>query len=163
MQGDILFDAVLEPNPPLGSRGVMAVLGAVALISFCAGLMFLLQGAWPVTPFFGADVALLGWAFAATQRASRRRERLLVSHDRVIVERLMPDGRKSSEELNPYWLRVDHDDPEQVGAELALVLRGRRCVIGSFLGAAERASLAAALREALQQARNAPAGIGPPA
>jgi uncharacterized membrane protein len=156
MRGDILFDAVLEPNPPLGVRGIVAVLGAAALISLCAGLMFVLQGAWPVTPFLGADVALLGWAFAATVRASRRRERLIVSHDRVLVERLAPDGQIRSEELNPYWLHVDHDDPEKLGAELALVIRNRRCVIGSFLGAEERASLAAALREALHQARNAP-------
>ena len=157
MAGEILFDAVLEPNPPLGRRGVFAVLGGVAFISLCAGLMFLLQGAWPVTPFFGADVALLGWAFSACFRAARKRERLVVTRERVVVERLAANGRISSEELNPYWLRVEHEDPEKTGAELALVIRNRRCVVGSFLGAEERASLAAALRGALHEVRSAPA------
>src|SRR5215213_7339799 len=99
MAGKILFDAVLEPNPPLKPRGVYAVLGAVALLSLCAGVMFLLQGAWPVTPFLGADVALLGWAFSAAYKASRRRERLIVTHGRVTIERIAPDGRASTEEL----------------------------------------------------------------
>ena len=57
------------------------------------------------------------------------------------------------EEINPYWLRVEHDDPELMGAELALVSRGRRWIVGSCLGAQERASLADALRRALREAR----------
>ena len=40
-----------------------------------------------------------------------------------------------------------------MGCELALVSRGRRWIVGSFLGAEERASLAAALRRALSEAR----------
>jgi uncharacterized membrane protein len=57
------------------------------------------------------------------------------------------------EDLNPYWLHVEHHDPEHVGAELALVSRGKRWVVGRFLGAGERASLADALRAALGEAR----------
>jgi len=42
---------------------------------------------------------------------------------------------------------------ELVGCELALVSRNRRWIVGSFLGAEERASLADALRRALREAR----------
>jgi uncharacterized membrane protein len=65
------------------------------------------------------------------------------------------NGRARRQELNPYWLRVDHDDPERIGCELALVSRDKRWVVGSFLGAEERASLAEALRRALREAREA--------
>ena len=62
-------------------------------------------------------------------------------------------GKIVREEINPYWLRVDHDDPELIGAELALVSRKQRWIVGSFLGADERAALADALRHALREAR----------
>ena len=149
----VFFDAVLEPNRPLGVKGHAAVLGFVALVSLIAGTLFVLQGAWPVTPFFGADVALLALAMNASVRASRRRERLTLTPQRLLIERISPNGAARREELNPYWLRVDHEDPELMGCELALVSRGRRWIVGSFLGAEERATLAAALRRALSEAR----------
>jgi uncharacterized membrane protein len=43
-----------------------------------------------------------------------------------------------------------------LGSELALVSRGRRWIVGSFLGAEERTNLAEALRRALRDARDAP-------
>jgi uncharacterized membrane protein len=154
----VLFDAVLEPNRPLGVKGHAMVLGSVAFISLIAGTIFALQGAWPVTPFLGADVVLLGLAMRASVRASRRRERLTLTAQRLLIERISPNGAARREELNPYWLRVDHEDPELMGCELALVSRGRRWIVGSFLGAEERASLAAALRRALSEARVATSG-----
>jgi uncharacterized membrane protein len=154
----VFFDAVLEPNRPLGVKGHAMVLGSVAFISLIAGTIFALQGAWPVTPFLGADVVLLGLAMRASVRASRRRERLTLTAQRLLIERISPNGAARREELNPYWLRVDHEDPELTGCELALVSRGRRWIVGSFLGAEERASLAAALRRALSEARVATSG-----
>lgn len=151
----VFFDAVLEPNRPLGVRGQALVLGFVALVSAVAGTLFALHGAWPVTPFFGADVALLALAMHLSVRASKRRERLTLTSQSLLIERISADGAARREELNPYWLRVDHEDPELVGCDLALVSRGRRWIVGSFLGAEERASLAEALRRALREARGA--------
>ena len=152
-RGEILFDVVLEPNPPLHPKHVLLVLGGVGAVSFVAGILFLLQGAWPVTPFFGADAALLSWAFIAIRRRARRRERLLLTREALTIERIAANGHAASQELNPYWMRVDHDDPEGIGTELAVVARGHRIVIGTFLGAEDRASLAEALRHALRKAR----------
>jgi uncharacterized membrane protein len=154
MSGDkVLFDAVLEPNRPLPAGGMLLVFGLVGALSIGTALFFLARGAWPVTPFLGADAALLAWAFFACSRSARRRERLLLTREKLTIERFAPDGRCTREELNPYWLHVEHHDPERVGAELALVSRGRRWVVGAFLGAGERASLADALRAALREAR----------
>ena len=115
--------------------------------------MFVLRGAWPVTPFFGADVLLLYWALTANTVASRRREHIRLTADRLSVERTGDGERTVRHEINPYWLRVEHDDPELIGAELALVSRGKRWIVGSFLGADERARLAEALRAAIAEAR----------
>jgi uncharacterized membrane protein len=151
----IFFDAVLEPNRPLRPAGMLIVIGIVAGISFVAGVVFVLHGAWPVTPFFGADVALLVWAFRATVRAAKRREHLVLTQDALIIERFAPDGQFTREEINPYWLRIEHDDPEGIGRPVALLSRGRRWIVGNFLGAEERTRLADALRIAVREARTA--------
>ena len=151
----VFFDAIIEPNRPLGPKGLAAVIGFVGIMSFAAGVVFVLKGAWPVTPFLGADVLLLAWAMRVSVRASRRREHLILTSETLIIERIAANGYARREELNPYWLRVDHEDPERIGCELALVSRGKRWVVGSFLGAEERASLAEALRRALREAREA--------
>jgi uncharacterized membrane protein len=151
---DIVFDALLEPNRPMRPLWLCAILGGVAGLSFSAGILFAQQGAWPVIPFFGADVLLLGLAFVLCARRAKRRERLTLTPRRLVIERIAPDGRSHREEIDPYWLRVEHRDPERIGSELALVSRGRRVVVGSFLGPDERAAFADALREALHKARN---------
>src|SRR5215472_7862674 len=153
MERRVFFDAILEPNRPLSARGLMLVVGSVGIISFVAGVLFALQGAWPVTPFFGLDVLLLAWAMRASVRASKRREHLILTSETLLIERISEKGVAMREEINPYWLRVEHEDPELLGADLALVSRGKRWVVGSFLGAEERASLARALRVALREAR----------
>jgi uncharacterized membrane protein len=151
----IFFDAALMPNRPLAPRALVAVLLGVALLSFISGVAFVLRGAWPVTPFFGADVALLAWALNKSVAASKARERLTLTANQLIIRRTTPKGEESVLEANPYWLSVDHDDPERMGHELALVGHSKRLVVGKFLGADERASLAAALRGALREARTA--------
>src|SRR5882672_10668188 len=149
----VFFDAVIEPNRPLSARGIALVLGLVGAFSFIAGIAFVLRGAWPVTPFLGGDVALLAWAMRASVRASKRREHLILTADTLLIERIGVNGQARREEINHYWLRVEHDDPELLGCDLALVSRGRRWIVGSFLGAEERKSLAGALRNALRNAR----------
>lgn len=159
MSERVFFDAVIEPNPPLKTRHMVFVIFAIALVSFIAGVLFVLRGAWPVTPFFGADVLLLYWAFVLVRERSRRTERIRITTGALTVERKSVGRPLVRLQLNPYWLRVEHDDPERVGADLALVSHGKRLVVGAFLGADERARLADALRAALREARANPSPI----
>jgi uncharacterized membrane protein len=154
MDKRIVFDATIEPNPPLATRHMFLVVLAIAAMSFIAGVAFVLRGAWPVTPFFGADVLLLYWAFVLVRERSRNKERIVITHEKVTVERKAVGRPAVRAELNPYWLRVEHDDPERMGAELALVSHGKRLVVGSYLGADERAALAEALRAAIREAKS---------
>ena len=152
----VFFDAVIEPNPPLHPRGLFLVIAGIALVSFIAGVIFIMHGAWPVTPFLGADVLLLYWAFVLVRERAKHREYIHLTSEVLTVERKRPGLPSVKHELNPYWLCVEHDDPERTGAPLALVSRGTRLIVGAFLGADERANLAEALRAALAQAKAAP-------
>jgi uncharacterized membrane protein len=154
-----IFDAVLEPNPPLSPPTIFRLGCALAGFVFLIGLVFVLNGAWPVTPFLGLDIALLVWALRANARAAKRRERILLTSDILAIERIAPNGQATRQEIAPYWLSVAHEDREGLGADLALVgprsqdFSGR-VVVGTFLSSEGRAALADALRDAFHRLRN---------
>ena len=157
-ESPVLFDAVLAPNRSLGRTGFIAVMAGVIVISVGLGVFFLLQGAWPVLGFFGLDIALLYLAFRLSYRSGRLRETIRVTADEVVVRRIAPNGRTTEWRFNPYWLRVALDDPVEHHSQIALTSHGRSLVIGPFLAPEERASLVAALRDALGEANRRYAG-----
>jgi uncharacterized membrane protein len=148
-QSDILFDQVLRPNPPLGPKPLAIILGLVAAFNLIFALTFVLRGAWPIAPFMGADVALLAWAFRTSVAASRREEQLTLTPVSLTVQRRPGAGEVV---LNPYWVRVEMEQPPS--SRLTLWSHGRAEHIAAFLGAADRARLAASLRDALWRAKN---------
>ena len=66
-----LFSAMLTPHRSLGRHRLSAVMALLGGVSFVAGMVFLLLGAWPVIGFLGLDVLLVYWAFRANYRAAR--------------------------------------------------------------------------------------------
>ncbi len=154
----VIFDAELAPNRSLGRAGFIAVMAGVIVISVGLGVFFLLQGAWPVLGFFGLDIALLYLAFRLSYRSGRLRETIRVTADEVMVRRIAPNGRTTEWRFNPYWLRVALDDPVEHHSQITLTSHGRSLVIGPFLAPEERASLVAALRDALGEANRRYAG-----
>ena len=148
----VIFDAELAPNRSLGRAGFIAVMASVIVISVGLGVFFLLQGAWPVLGFFGLDIALLYLAFRLSYRSGRLRETICVTADEVVVRRIAPNGRTTEWRFNPYWLRVALDEPVEHHSQITLTSHGRSLVIGPFLSPEERASLVAALRDALGEA-----------
>ncbi|MEJ0027762.1 MAG: DUF2244 domain-containing protein [Rhizomicrobium sp.] len=154
-EDDILLDAVLRPSPPLRPQTLRAILIAVGLINVVFALSFVLKGAWPIAPFMGLDVALLAWAFRASSRAARRAERVTLTPARLTVARIPPDGPSREWMFNPYWVRVEMDDPPEHASQLTLWSHGRFLRIGQFLAPEERASFAGTLKAALRDARAA--------
>ncbi|HET6469515.1 MAG TPA: DUF2244 domain-containing protein [Geminicoccaceae bacterium] len=147
------FEAVLYPNPPLGRCGFIILMGAVVIVSAGMGAAFALAGAWPVSGFMGIDVVLLYLAFRACQRQSRRVELIRLDHRGLRVRRLQPDGQSQEWLFEPYWVRVNMDDPPRRDSFLTLSAHGRHLCIGSFLTPEERLGLARALQDALRAYR----------
>lgn len=149
-----LFDAVLVPHRSLSPWGFWLVMAGVTSISFIAGLVFLLQGAWPVFGFFGLDVALIYFAFRASYRSGNLYETVRLTPGELSIQRVLPSGQKRSWTFQPYWLRVHMDDPPAPGSQLTVTSHGKSLVIGAFLSPDERVEFAQALRDALARARN---------
>ena len=154
----VLFDATLRPNPPMSAKALKAVIGAVALVNLGFGLYFVSRGAWPVTPFMGADVALLAWALNAGRIAARAWERVKLTPGNLLVRHQPAKGKAREFALNPYWVRVEMDDPPTRTSRLMLWSHGRCVQIAGFLAPEERLSFAKTLKAALHRARQT--GIG---
>jgi uncharacterized membrane protein len=152
-----IFSAVITPHRSLGSTGFLVLMLLVGGISFVAGMVFLLLGAWPVMGFFGLDVLLIYWAFRANYRAARAYEQVTVTASTLHVRKVTHRGKVAEWTLNPVWTRLDRETHEEFGIErLFLVSRGRRLSIAGFLGPKEKESFAAALSAALGEAKRGP-------
>jgi len=152
-----LFSALLTPHRSLNRTGFLVLMAFLSIVSFAAGLAFLLMGAWPVLGFFGLDVLAIYWAFRINFRHAKATEEITITPSELRVRRVSHRGHVVEWVLNPLWVRLDQKTHAEFGIEkLYLVSRGRRVSIASFLGADEKASFAKALTAALQAAKRGP-------
>jgi uncharacterized membrane protein len=152
-----LFSALLTPHRSLSRNGFLVLMTFVIVVSFAAGLAFLLMGAWPVFGFFGLDILVIYWAFRINFRHARASEEISVTPSELRVRRISHRGHVVEWVLNPLWVQLDQKaDPEFGIEKLYLLSRGRRVSIASFLGPDEKASFAKALTVALQAAKRGP-------
>ncbi|MFM2042036.1 MAG: hypothetical protein RLY86_612 [Pseudomonadota bacterium] len=151
-----LFRAVLHPHRSLSPLGLKLLIGGVGVLSIGMGLMFILNGAWPVLGFLGLDVLLLWWALKASNRSGRMYETVELTPDTLTVERVEPRGQVRRWRFQPYWLQVRIDDPPRADSRLTLATHGQSLTIGSFLTVEERVEFARALRRALDDLRRGP-------
>jgi len=152
-----LFSALLTPHRSLNRAGFLAVMAFVCVVSFAAGLAFLLMGAWPVLGFFGLDALAIYWAFRINFRRAKASEEIVVTPSELRLRRVSHRGHVMEFVLNPLWVQLDRKTHAEFGIEnLYLVSKGRRIAIASFLTPDEKASFANALVAALHAARRGP-------
>jgi uncharacterized membrane protein len=152
-----LFSAIITPHRSLGGVGFLVLMTVVSVVSFAAGIVFLMMGAWPVFGFFGLDVLLIYWAFRINYRRALAYEEVMVTPSELRVRKVSHRGRVAEWTLNPLWVRLDRDTHEEFGIErLFLVTRGRKLPIAGCLSPPEKESFAAALSAAISEAKRGP-------
>jgi uncharacterized membrane protein len=153
----ILFAARLTPHRSLNRTSFIVLMIFLTVVSFAAGIAFLLMGAWPVFGFFGLDVVAVYWAFRVNFRRAAAFEEITVCYSELRVRRVSHRGHEMEWAFNPLWVQVDRKTHEEFGIErIYLLSRGRRISLASFLGPDEKASFYKALMAALSEARRGP-------
>src|ERR1700744_2804891 len=96
-----IFSAVITPHRSLSSTQFLIFMLCIGGVSFVAGSVFLLLGAWPVFGFLGLDVLLVYWAFRANFRAARAYEEVIVTATELVVRKVNQKGGVRVWTLNP--------------------------------------------------------------
>jgi uncharacterized membrane protein len=152
-----LFSAVLTPHRSLGRTGFVVLMCLIGGISFVAGLVFFIAGAWPVMGFFGLDVLLVYIAFKVSYRSAAAYEQVTMTASTLKVRKVSHRGHVAEWTLNPVWVRLQREANDEFGIQrLFLISHGKRLPVATFLGPAEKASFANALSAALGEARRGP-------
>jgi uncharacterized membrane protein len=145
---------VLHPHRSLPPAGFLIMMALVSFVSFVIGVVFFMMGAWPVTGFFGLDVALMYGAFKLNYRAGREYETVELSPGVLKLTRVKPSGKRQEFDFNPYWTRVrclvDRPDGR---TSLWVTGEGQAVRFGKFLTDDERRNFADVLTGALVTAR----------
>ena len=151
----LFMDAQVQPNRSLPNPGFIALMIAMGVISFSAGIAFMAMGAWPVMGFFGLDVLLIWLGFKLSYRDGQRMESIKITRNEIRVIRRFPTGHLTQFILPSAWTRVIVEGEGEPDVQARLTAMGKSLIIGSWLSPRERESLADAIRSALEDARRA--------
>jgi uncharacterized membrane protein len=112
---------------------------------------------WPILPFAGLEMLLLGWALRVSLRRRHYSQTILVSDDRIRIE--TRDGvRVGQIEFTRHWARVTlrRADTRLHPSRLMIESHGRSCELGGFLNEEERRALAAQLMRSVGRVNESP-------
>ncbi|MBO0661545.1 DUF2244 domain-containing protein [Jiella sp. MQZ9-1] len=149
-----IFQALLTPYRSLGRAGFTIMMSFFCLVSLVSGLLFWMNGAWPVVGFFGLDVLFLWWAFAASYRSAKAREEVCVTRTDCAIRKTSPRGDVREAHHNPFFARFSINRHEEIGiTRMSVDSKNISTEIGGFLNPDDRESFAKAFGDALTTAK----------
>ena len=156
-----VFDAAnhidLAPHCSLSTRGAFLFFGSVCLPTFGVASAATALGFWPVLPFAGAEMLLLGWALRSNMQRRFERETIDVSESEIVIE--YARGNPQRVVFPRHWAQVKIRRPKSPLHRCQLVIEshGRAYEVGKFLSEEERHQLAAQLKQLIGGMNQSPA------
>jgi len=138
-------------NASLTRRQALVFFAGTLVASLAIALFWTFKGFWPVLPFAGLELFVLGFALGLSMRRGRYRELIVVSPEEILIERGTTHAEER-ERLQRPWARVELVQATHpwYPSRLYLSSRGERHEVGAVLVESERRGLAKRLRELLQ-------------
>ena len=143
---------VIRPNRSMTSRQLQWTFVVIAAVCLGIASAFAAMGLWPVLPFAGLEVFVVGTGFYLSARAGQETEIVSVGGDTVAVEK---GNRRLRErlEMQRAWAQIRLLQPKIRWYPSRLVIRshGRAVELGGFLNEQERLQLAGELQRAIRE------------
>ncbi len=136
----------LAPHCSLSARGARLFFASVCVPTFGIAGAATVLGYWPVLPFAGAEMVLLGWALKTNMARRFEREHIEISETEVIVEYTFAKRAPRRVVFPRHWARVKIRRPNSPPSSLVIESHGRGHEVGKFLTEEERRHLAAELQ-----------------
>ena len=157
--GDPLFTRSIQlcPNCSLSPRQARLFFISVAAPALLFATLFARQGFWPVLPFAGLELAVLGWALWVTLLRRHLRQTLTITDGEVSVITRDAAGERQMV-FSRHWARVTLRGPRGwLPSRLYVESHGRSCEVGGFLTNAQRQAVFVRLARLI-----GPGGSSPP-
>jgi uncharacterized membrane protein len=147
----------LAPHCSLTPRGAWLFFASMCCATFGVAAVATALGFWPVLPFAGAEMLLLGWALKNNMARRFASERIHISDDTVVIE--YASGTPRRIEFPRHWARVKIRHPKSPlhRSHLVVESHGRAAEVGEFLTEEERRHVAAELRRLIGDMNQSPA------
>jgi uncharacterized membrane protein len=137
----------LAPNCSLKPAGALVFFASTCLFSLAFALIFVLQGLWPVLPFWALEMLVLGLALRSSMRRGKYTQTVLITDSQISLVTHSRHGEQK-QEFARHWAKVRlRSPPRRHGtSRLMIESRGQAFEIGSFLTEEDRCRLAERLR-----------------
>jgi uncharacterized membrane protein len=148
----------LAPNCSLTNRQAVHFFTLTCAMAFGFALVLALKGFWPVLPFAGLEMAVLGFALKASLARGRTRQIISVSEDEVRIETRGIRGCRSEVVFPRHWAQVKlrADFVRSHPSHLTIESMGRACEVGQFLTEEDRRFLAKRLSALIGRVSESP-------
>jgi uncharacterized membrane protein len=133
----------LTPNCSLTPSAAKLFFACTCLFSLVFAMLFVVQGFWPVLPFWALEMLAFGLALNASMRRRRYTQTLLITDSMVSLVTRSRRG-DTKQEFARHWAKVRLASPRTrlYPSRLTIESRGLACEVGSFLTEEERCLLA---------------------
>lgn len=148
----------LTPNCALSAQQAVMFFSGVAAISLLIAFAFVLMGYWPILPFAGLELALLGWALKRNWDRGQTSECVEIDAQDITLTRCDATGEVTQTvKLPTSWTQVAliQDRRGVAASELAMGQKGKWWVFGRFLVQQEKQALRRRMTQVLRQIHNA--------
>jgi uncharacterized membrane protein len=145
------------PNCSLTVRAAILFFGSLCFVSFTIAALMAVQGFWPILPFAGLEMLLLGWALRTSMARRHYRQTITVSDVDVSIE--SRERTETTQVVFPrHWAQVKLRRPASRlhPSRLTIESHGRQCELGSFLTEEERRGLALRLQRLIGRVNESP-------
>lgn len=148
----------VAPNCSMSWRQALWFYAWVCTASLGIAGAFAWRGYWPVLPFAGLELAVLGLALWVSLQRGSYREVIRIYPDRVVVEKGVRE-RRANVEFPLHWARVTLRPAPMASfpSQLLISSHGRSCEIGRCLTESERLGLRSRLEQLIGGVAQTPA------
>ena len=144
----VIRDWLMKRNCSVSPRQFVVFYLSLALCSLTIAMWLAARGAWPVAPFTGIELLVVGVAFVIHARHAVDYERIRLYPNRLVIEQMSAE-RLTQFEFNPRWVRVESGASRR--DPVMLVSRGETVAVGQHLAHYRRAQFANELRATLRR------------
>ncbi len=152
---NIIFQARLEPYRSLSPKGFSVLNILLLFLGLSVTFIFISTGAWLITAFFWAAIALLYLAFLANYRSAKEYEIILLSRNSLNIQQVTSSGKCKEYKLNPFWSKfsiqkdVGETEADMTVSHIYIRHRKLQIEIGRFLNPDEKERFSVHFQHAL--------------